>query len=166
MVATATAVAVDTEEQGQNVIFTAAELRQLKKYLLGEKNIAINLIKSNTKFLEKLQHAELLLQGEQIFIYTETGARYHAKDSYKKSLEANILNADQAKSLCVKNNIDLLGYKVIYLSLEAQESTTLTAHVQGLDKFDLSSSSSESSAPPSPPEPIDPPPTGNTPERR
>ena len=166
MVATATAVAVDTEEQGQNFNFTAAELRQLKKYLLGEKNIAINLIKSNTKFLEKLQHAELLLQGEQIFIYTETGARYHAKDSYKKSLEAHILNADQTKSLCIKNNIDLLGYKVIYLSLEAQESTTLTAHIQGLEVLDLSSSSSESSAPPSPPEPIDPPPTGNTPERR
>ena len=48
MVATATAVAFDTEEQGQNIIFTAAELRRLRKYLLGEKNIAINLIKNNT----------------------------------------------------------------------------------------------------------------------
>ena len=130
MVATATAVAVDTEEQGQNVIFTAAELRQLRKYLLGEKNIAINSIKNNTKFLEKLKHAELLLQGEQIFIYTETGARYHAKQSYKQWLEANILNADQTKSLCVKNNIDLLGYKVIYLSLKTGVPAVLVRTVR------------------------------------
>jgi hypothetical protein len=159
-------VAIDTEEQGQNVCFTTSELRQLRKYLLGEKTIAINTIKSNTKFLEKLGHAELLLQGEQIYIYTETGARYTAKQPQRQWLEDNILNADQSKSLVVKIYIDSLGYKVIYRSLEAQESTTLTAHIQGLDKLDLESSSSESSAPPSPPEPTDPPPTGHTPERR
>ena len=54
VVATATAVAVDTEEQGQNVCFTTSELRQLRKYLLGEKIICINTIKYFTKLLEKL----------------------------------------------------------------------------------------------------------------
>ena len=85
--ATSTAVAIDTEEQGQNVCFTTSELRQLRKYLLGEKIICINSIKNNTKLLEKLGQTRSVSANEE-------KEREEFKQSFAKIQEQTLPESD------------------------------------------------------------------------